>query len=279
MSTRPIVLAVALTLAFCTNCAIAGEPAGEKAIEKPSTPHNVIAPAQVQIDMVIAHIEDGPTTRKGEAAYERWGKLSARAHFKQMGSAVFYMPGQHFCVLESDKNWMGCLRALRRHGLARLIAEPKLVTMTDRPVCMSIGSDPSLDAPAPAGALGFKCLCSYFRFTVTASFKADQICLKSKIEMAEPTSLYLDNGNSCSYRAVNVVSTNCTLKEGTTLMIVVPATPSRPARPWWVEYLREIPEVGDLIADTLAGKEPFAETAIFITPHLVNPSDLRQMAN
>jgi hypothetical protein len=46
-----------------------------------------------------------------------------------------------------------------------------------------------------------------------------------------------------------------------------------------VELVREIPEIGDLVADRIAGEEPLAQTAVFITPHIVKPTETRQMAN
>jgi hypothetical protein len=292
MSIRPIALAVALVLGFCANCLIAGEPAGEKEkkpddfelflegiLEKANVaPRNDLPQAQVQVDVIFAEVENGYKTRKAEAAYDRWFKLVSPAYYTQVDGHVLYTPGRYFLTLENEKTWRGSLQSLRRHGLATIVAEPKLVTIAGRSASFSTGIE--IPVPAPSG-LGVHGLGVFLSYTVTPSLKADQICLKSKLELGEPTSLfYMDDGNSCSYRRVNVVSTNCTLKEGTTLLVVVPSKPARPARPWWVEYLREIPAgIGDWLVDNLCGTEPYAETAIFMTPHIVKPMETRQMAN
>ena len=97
-------------------------------------------PQFVQVDVQMLEL---PQTRLGKLSSERYGgskDVSVMALLSKLQSAVAE-PGIFVLPPSSNSKLLSLIEALRKDGLVRMLAEPTLMTVPDRPAYMHVGGE------------------------------------------------------------------------------------------------------------------------------------------
>jgi pilus assembly protein CpaC len=188
-------------------------------------------------------------------------------------------PNLLFGVLHNGWGFVGFLQALRDENLVKLMASPRLVTLSGRPASFLVGGEQAIPVPAGLGQVGVQ----FEEFGTRLNF-LPIVLGNGKIHLeVEPEVSTLDaangtaiNGTIVPGRVTNRVNTTVQMEAGQTLVIggliqhqVLGSTTKTP-------ILGDLPFIGTAFSRK-SFQEVEQEMIILVTPHFVDGQDCSQV--
>ncbi len=191
------------------------------------------------------------------------------------GAATFL-----FGVLHSGWNLLGFLEALKTEGIAKIMAQPSLVTLSGRPAIFLVGGDQAVPV---VGGIGGATGVQFEPFGTQLQF-LPIVLGNGKIHMEiSPSITQLDQafgviiaGNPVPGRRRNSANTTVQLESGQTLVIGGLTQKLQSASSRRIPFLGELPFFGNFFS-LRATTEEEDELVIMVTPHLIDPQDCNQV--
>lgn len=249
MSRRQAVF-VLLTLFGLTRGVLADTPAAPA-----QDPEQEFSPGvQVQVDVLVARVA---CSRLGEARPElqrEWTKVNARE-----GSASLF-------PIKDQERYVRCLRALCEAKLARVLGEPRLVTLSGRTATFLSGGD--FPVPAANSKSGYRYEHVGTSLTILPLVRKDgKILLEVEPEISEldfaHTAPVARTGERVPGRSVQRVRTSFEVNNEETVALVTPGVyVANPTKPWFkllemLPWTKTTPETEVLV--------------VLVTPHVIAP--------
>jgi pilus assembly protein CpaC len=195
-----------------------------------------------------------------------------------VGSATNLLGG----FVHNTWGFQNVLEALRTNGLAKLLAEPRLVTLSGRPANFLVGGQQAIPQTGQFGGTGV----TFAPFGTTLSFVPivlgnGRIYLEvspSVSSLDQAAGLTNFNGTNVPGRAINSVYTSVELESGQTFVIsgliqhTVSATVSR------VPVVGDLPWLGTFFR-TISYQDQEQEVLVIVTPWLVDAESCNQRPN
>jgi pilus assembly protein CpaC len=182
-------------------------------------------------------------------------------------------------VLPPNSGFLGFLQALRDENIAKLIAEPRLVTQSGRPASFLNGGEQAVPIPAGLGQVGVQ----FEEFGTRLNF-LPVVLGNGKIHLeVEPEVSALDAANGTNIsgavvpgRVTRRVHTSIELEDGQTFVIggLIQRTEAATTRK--VPVLGDLPFLGVLFR-SISHQENEEELVILVTVNLVDPLDCSQL--
>jgi pilus assembly protein CpaC len=183
-----------------------------------------------------------------------------------------------FGVLHNRAGFLGFLEALRTENLAKLMAEPRLVTLSGRPASFLAGGEQAVPVPAGLGQVGVQ----FEEFGTRLNFLPivlgnGKIHLEvepevSELDAASGTSI---NGTVVPGRVTNRVNTTVELEPGQTFVIGGLIQNTVSAATVKVPVLGDIPFLGTAFSSKMY-QETEQEVIVLVTPYLVDAQSCDQ---
>jgi pilus assembly protein CpaC len=182
-------------------------------------------------------------------------------------------------AIKDSGGFIGFLQALETQGLAKILAEPRLVALSGRQASFLDGGDQAIPVPAGLGQVGVQ----FEEFGTRLNF-VPIVLGNGKIHLeVEPEVSFLDAASGTSIsgtivpgRVTQRVRTTVEIETGQTLLIggliqrTVVSTLNK------VPVLGALPFVGSAFSNKIF-QENETELVILITPHLIDPIDCAQL--
>jgi pilus assembly protein CpaC len=184
-----------------------------------------------------------------------------------------------FGILNPKSGFLAFLQALRDENVAKLIAEPRLVTQSGRPASFLNGGEQAVPIPAGLGQVGVQ----FEEFGTRVNF-LPVVLGNGKIHLeVEPEVSALDAGNGTNIsgavvpgRVTRRVHTSVEMEDGQTFVIggLIQRTESATTRR--IPVLGDLPFVGTAFR-SISHQEQEEELVILVTVNLVDPLDCSQL--
>lgn len=186
-----------------------------------------------------------------------------------------------FGVIHNGYGFLGFLQALRQEGVAKLLAQPRLVTKSGRPASFLVGGEQAVPVPAGLGQIGVQ----FEEFGTRLNF-LPIVLGNGKIHLeVEPEISNLNAANGVSIQGTVVpgrdtqrVNTTVELETGQTFVIggliqhrIATNTRKTP-------ILGDLPFVGTFFSSK-ADLDIEQEVVILVTPYLVDAQSCNQVSN
>jgi pilus assembly protein CpaC len=177
-----------------------------------------------------------------------------------------------FGVVHNGWNFLGFLQALKDESVLKLMAEPRLVTLSGRPASFLSGGEQAVPVPAGLGQVGVQ----FEEFGTRLNF-LPIVLGNGKIHLeVEPEVSFLDpaagttiQGTTVPGRTTNRVHTTVELEDGQTFVIGGLIQHQVMASAEKVPVLGEVPFFG-VFFSTKSYNETEQELIVLVTPHLVD---------
>jgi pilus assembly protein CpaC len=183
-----------------------------------------------------------------------------------------------FGVVHNGWNFLGFLQALKDESVLKLMAEPRLVTLSGRPASFLSGGEQAVPVPAGLGQVGVQ----FEEFGTRLNF-LPIVLGNGKIHLeVEPEVSFLDpaagtviQGTAVPGRNTNRVHTTVELEDGQTFVLGGLIQHSVRASTQKVPVLGELPFVGTAFS-LKTFQEDEQELVVLVTPHLVDAQSCDQ---
>jgi pilus assembly protein CpaC len=206
--------------------------------------------------------------------------LSFSGAFGLAGPTATLLPGNLFYgVVSRNSTFFGFLDALRNEGLTKILAEPKVVTISGRPASFLDGGEQAIPVPAGLGQIGVQ-----FEEFGTRLNVLPIVLGNGKIHLeVEPEVSNLDPANGTSIggtivpgRDTQRVHTTVELETGQTFAIGGLVQRKIGGSTSKIPVLGDLPFVGAAFRSMVYNEEE-DELLILVTPHLVDPLACNQL--
>jgi pilus assembly protein CpaC len=183
-----------------------------------------------------------------------------------------------FGVINNNFAFLGFLQALRDEQLVKVLAEPRLVTMSGRQASFLSGGEQAIPVPAGLGQIGVQ----FEEFGTRLSF-VPIVLGDGKIRLeVEPEVSNLDPAAGTNIQGVTVpgrttqrVHTSVEIEDGQTLVIGGLIQNEVRGSTQKVPILGDVPFLGVLFSSKIYDEKE-TELVVMVTPHLVDPMDCVQ---
>lgn len=248
---------------------------------------------QVQLDVTVASVNRSESRRRGYSFAVNSNGINFASILSGMGGALPALgagaaggaggggvSGANVIFGVASANFISVLQALKNENLAKLLAEPKLTTMSGRPARFLAGGQAAvISASSSLGGTGVE-----FRDIGTELEFLPIVLGNGRIYLeVSPRVRSINNGNGIAVPggafqpgfSEQSVRTSVEMEPGQTFAIggliqtEVQATTTR------IPLLGELPLVGGLF-NTMSHQESEQEVIILVTPHLVDAMDCNQ---
>jgi pilus assembly protein CpaC len=182
-------------------------------------------------------------------------------------------------VIKNNFSFLSFLQALRQEGLAKFIAEPRLVTMSGRPASFLVGGEQAVPVPAGLGQIGVQ----FEEFGTRLNF-LPVVLGNGRIHLeVEPEVSKLNAANGVAIQGTIVpgrdtdrVNTTVELESGQTYAIggLIQHTVQVATRK--VPVLGDLPFLG-VFFSSKSDQEVETELIVLVTPHLVDAQSCDQV--
>lgn len=251
-------------------------------------------PVQVQLDVVVARVarsefrrmafsffNTGPQTFFGSSIGIANSVTANSTIALQNGSGLFNgTPGNLFLgIANSQESFFGFLQALREENIVKLMAEPRLVTLSGRPASFLSGGEQAIPVPAGLGQIGVQ----FEEFGTRLNF-LPIVMGNGRIHLeVEPEVSFLDpaagvniQGTTVPGRSTQRVHTTVEMETGQTF--IIGGLIQRLVRGSTVK----VPILGDApFIGAFFSRKNFEETEeeliVMVTPYLVDPMACNQV--
>jgi Flp pilus assembly secretin CpaC len=194
------------------------------------------------------------------------GLVSADGRRSQVFSSVLEPPHER-------RAFLGFLSALKQGGLAKVVAEPRLVTLSGRPASFLAGGEQAVPVPAGLGQIGvqFEEFGTRLNFIpiVLGNGKV-RLEVEPEISRLDPASSVKLHGKEVPGRITDRVNTTIELEDGQAFVIGGLVQREQAATCQMVPVLGELPLVGHLFRSQ-AIHTVEKELVVLITPTILSP--------
>jgi pilus assembly protein CpaC len=185
-----------------------------------------------------------------------------------------------FGTISNRAAFLGVLDALREENLAKVLAEPRLITLSGRPASFFSGSEQAMPVSNDSGQVGVQ-----FEEIGTRINAIPIVLDNGKIHLELEAGVgQLNPGSSTKVgscvlpgRSTTRINTSLDLEAGQTFVLGGLIQKTVHATALKVPVLGDLPVVGDLFT-TKTFCEEEVETIVLVTPSLVNPTPGEQTA-
>ena len=181
-------------------------------------------------------------------------------------------------VLHNGWGFLAFLEALRQENLLKLLAEPRLVTLSGRPASFLVGGEQAIPVPAGLGQIGVQ----FEEFGTRLNFIPivlgnGRIHLEVEPEVSNlnPAAGVSINGTTVPGRSTNRVNTTVELESGQTFVIGGLIQHQVQASMLKVPILGDIPFLNPFFSSK-SYQETEEEVLVIVTPWLVDPESCDQ---
>lgn len=257
---------------------------------------------QVQLDVVVAQVDRSRARNIGFSFFENSQKQFLSSTVSGGGSLTSSLmnglagttstltgtPNVIFGVLGDNGSFTGYLNALKSEGVAKTLAEPKLVTLSGRPATFISGGEQAVPTLASGSAGGGAVSgISFIPFGTTVRF-LPIVQGNGKIYLEVEPQVTFPSGNaaiaspvpgtngSVAGRTTQRVSTSILIDDGQTFAIGGLILKTFNANTTKVPVLGDLPFIGAAFRTT-NDSEDEQELIILVTPHLVDPLACNQL--
>jgi pilus assembly protein CpaC len=251
---------------------------------------------QVQLCVVVARVNRSKIRNMGFTFYEAGTKhkvdstfggtfnatAAATPVFPTEANSLSSTPNTNiiFTILDTNKQaFLGFLQALVTEDLAKVLSEPRLVTLSGRPASFLDGGEQAVPIPAGLGQIGVQ----FEEFGTRLNF-IPVVLGNGKIHLeVEPEVSILSNqgavnigGAAVQGRLTQRVHTTVEIEDGQTLMIGGLIQRLLNSQAVKIPILGDLPVVGAAFR-TIEQDETETELVVLVTPHLVDPMACDQL--
>jgi pilus assembly protein CpaC len=210
---------------------------------------------EVQLDVVIAQMGPGLPRKVVRSFLDRTGNQTAKEPTNLL-----------FGIIQNRSCFLGVLDALREENLVKVIAEPRLVTLSGRPASFLSGGEQAVPVTDGSGKVGVQ----FNEFGTRINF-LPIVLGNGKIHLEVEPEVSLPG------RTTSRINTTLELESGQTFVIGGPIQNIVQASALKVPILGDLPVMGPLFT-TKTFREEEIETIFLVTPFLVNPTPGDQTA-
>jgi pilus assembly protein CpaC len=181
--------------------------------------------------------------------------------------------------VNNKQSFFGYLNALRNEGLAKVITEPRLMTLSGRTASFLDGGEQAIPVPAGLGQVGTQ----FEEFGTRLNFLPivlgnGKIHLEvepevSRLDAAAGTSI---QGTIVPGRATQRIHTTVEMEDGQTLMLGGLIQRDNAGQTSKVPILGDLPLIGAAFR-TISYTDDESELVVMVTPHLVDPMSCDQL--
>jgi pilus assembly protein CpaC len=240
--------------------------------DRASNGHRVGGVPQVQLNVLVAEMRHGLT----RCLLPHFLKGSGR-----QGSESPRQTNLLFGTLESpdaSRDFVTLLQGLRDENLARLLAEPRLVTLSGRQASFLSGGQLAVPIPEGVGQVGVQ----FEEFGTRVNFLPVvggngkiHLELEAEVSQLEAASSANINGATVPGRTTQRVHTSVDVKDGQTFVLGGLVSRKQTAKVEAVPVLSQLPVVGPLFATRSHGEEE-TDLVLVVTPSVVDPTGCEQ---
>jgi pilus assembly protein CpaC len=182
-------------------------------------------------------------------------------------------------VISHAGGFLGFLEALESEGLAKLLAQPRLVTLSGNPASFLDGGEQAVPVPAGLGQVGVQFEEFGTRLNFLPIVLGDgriHLEVEPEVSALDPNAGVAIAGATVAGRATQRVHTTVEMEAGQTFVIggIIQRTTTGAATK--VPVLGQIPFLGAFFS-TKTYTETESELVILVTPHLVDPQSCDQL--
>lgn len=178
--------------------------------------------------------------------------------------------GGQYIFSSSSANIAWALNAAEQKGYVKILAEPKLLAINEKPGSFNVGNE--IPVPSSMGQYGnvayqFKTTGVILNFTPTILEQSNRVILKLSPEVSEVDTSYTSSAGVPGFKT-RKVDTTVELADGETLIIAGLLSHTSAKSKSNIPWLGDIPGLGFLFSGTTNEKKD-TELVIFITPRIV----------
>lgn len=184
-----------------------------------------------------------------------------------------------FGVIHSGWGFLGYLNALRTEGMARVLAQPTLITLSGRPASFLVGGEQAIPVPAGLGQVGVQ----FEEFGVRLNFLPivlgnGKIHLEVEPELSQLNAAngVIISGATVPGRDTDRINTTVQMESGQTFVIGGLIRQQSNVNTRKVPILGDMPFVGVFFSQKVS-QNIEEELVMLVTPHLIDPQDCSQV--
>jgi pilus assembly protein CpaC len=184
-----------------------------------------------------------------------------------------------FGVVDGNSAFFGVIEAMAQNNVAKILADPKLVTVSGRPARFLQGGEFPVLVPQSLGTVSVE----YRPYGTELDFVpivmgngVIRLELRPRVSEPDPALSVTINGTTVPALTIREVDTGVEMRAGQTLAIAgLVQTRSQVENRGW-PWLKDVPYVGVLFSRKTS-RENEVETLIMVTPHLVAAMDCHEV--
>lgn len=205
-----------------------------------------------------------------------WTLISGSSVVTSMGAGVTTMAETFsFNVLSGGSAFFGMLEALRQNNLAKVLAEPTLVTVSGRPAFFNSGGEFAVPVPQGLGTVGIE----YRKYGTQVDFVPIvlgngkiRLEVRPRVSEIDPSRSTVINGTSVPGVRVREVDTGVEMTAGQTLAIAGLVQSRIEAENRGIPWVADVPYLGAMFR-RVHEENNEVELLILVTPELVEAVD------
>jgi pilus assembly protein CpaC len=181
--------------------------------------------------------------------------------------------------VNDEQEFIGFLQALRTEGLAKILAEPRLVALSGRPASFLDGGEQAVPIPAGLGQVGvqFEEFGTRLNFIpVVLGNGKIHLEVEPEVSNLDPASGVNIQGTVVPGRITQRVHTTVEMEDGQTLLIGGLIQHTVNAQDVKVPVVGDLPFIGAAFSSKSFNEEEH-ELVVLVTPHLVDPMSCDQL--
>lgn len=180
-----------------------------------------------------------------------------------------------FGIIDANNSFFGLIQFLRQNDLAKVLAEPKLVTVSGRPAFFNAGGEFPILVPQSLGTVSVQ----FRRFGTQVDFVpivlgngAIRLEVRPRVSEIDTSRSVTIGGNTIPGLRVREIDTGAELRAGQTLAIAGLVQERVEAQTRGIPLLMDVPGLGMLFSRVHEQVNEI-ELLILVTPHLVDAMD------
>ncbi|MGE0608000.1 MAG: pilus assembly protein N-terminal domain-containing protein [Pirellulales bacterium] len=184
-----------------------------------------------------------------------------------------------FSIVDSGNSFFGVVEALRQNDLAKVLAEPKLMTISGRPAYFQAGGEFPILVPQSLGTVSVQ----YRRFGTEVDFVPIvlgngliRLEVRPRVSEIDTSRSVTIGGNTIPGLRTRQIDTGCELRAGQTLALAGLVQSRTESQTRGIPWLMDIPVV-KLAFSRIHEQTNEIELLILVTPHLVDAMDCHEV--
>jgi pilus assembly protein CpaC len=182
-------------------------------------------------------------------------------------------------IINNHSGFLGFLQALENEGLVKLMAQPRVVTLSGNPASFLNGGEQAVPVPAGLGQVGVQFEEFGTRLNVLPIVLGNgriHLEVEPEVSVLDPNAGTTISGASVAGRATQRIHTTVEMETGQTFVIGGLISKAVQASAVKVPVIGQLPFIGALFS-TKSHTEDEEELVVMVTPHLVDAQSADQV--